>query len=267
MKKNVLIIALSFSFATLIFSCNKESSVEDATKTACDSLKQGLLKPNASDTLRLLSCIKISYCDSIRLGLLKFNQDLRSLDCNSIIIGSQKWMTKNLDVITYSNGDTIPQVTDKNQWSTLTTGAWCYYNNDSNNNAIYGKLYNAPALVYLAPKGTHIATKEEWVNLINLSGGVTVGGIKLKSKKFWIKDQLNSDEYNFSAIPGGLVDFWGHFANLGFIGYYWANELDRFSLARGQYSFSAVRIHSGSGLIDYTKNYATGMSVRLVKDY
>jgi hypothetical protein len=43
---------------------------------------------------------------------------------------SQVWMTKNLDVTTYRNGDPIPEVTDATAWSELTTGAWCYYNND-----------------------------------------------------------------------------------------------------------------------------------------
>lgn len=42
-------------------------------------------------------------------------------------------MTKNLDVTHYRNGDSIPHVTDRNVWDTLTIGAWCYYNNDSDN--------------------------------------------------------------------------------------------------------------------------------------
>lgn len=44
----------------------------------------------------------------------------------SVTIGTQVWNSKNLDVITYRNGDTIPQVTDPTQWSNLTTGAWCW---------------------------------------------------------------------------------------------------------------------------------------------
>ena len=57
-------------------------------------------------------------------------------------IGSQIWMTKNLNVSHYRNGDIIPQVTDPTQWLNLTTGAWCYCENNSVNGAIYGKLYN-----------------------------------------------------------------------------------------------------------------------------
>ena len=61
---------------------------------------------------------------------------------SEVLIGTQTWRTKNLDVLTYRNGDTILQVTDMAAWGALTTGAWCYYNNDSSNNDIYGKLYN-----------------------------------------------------------------------------------------------------------------------------
>jgi len=38
----------------------------------------------------------------------------------------QSWMTKNLDVATYRNGDPIPKVTDNAAWATLTTGAYCH---------------------------------------------------------------------------------------------------------------------------------------------
>lgn len=61
---------------------------------------------------------------------------------SEVLIGTQTWRTKNLDVLTYRNGDTILQVTEMAASSALTTGAWCYYNNDSSNNDIYGKLYN-----------------------------------------------------------------------------------------------------------------------------
>ena len=60
----------------------------------------------------------------------------------TIVIGTQQWMEKNLDVMTYRNGDVIPQVTDNTAWAGLTTGAWCWYSNSAANGAIYGKLYN-----------------------------------------------------------------------------------------------------------------------------
>ena len=61
---------------------------------------------------------------------------------NLVTIGSQIWKLKNLNRITYRNGDTIPRVTDPLQWANLTTGAWCYYENKGGNATTYGKLYN-----------------------------------------------------------------------------------------------------------------------------
>src|SRR5690242_1829855 len=86
----------------------------------------------------------------------------------SVTIGNQVWMLKNLDVTTYRNGDPISQVTDSTQWVGLTTGAWCYYNNDPANNVVYGKLYNWYAVNDprgIAPLGWHIPTDAEWTTL------------------------------------------------------------------------------------------------------
>src|ERR1035437_9378616 len=76
---------------------------------------------------------------------------------------SQIWMLKNLEVTTYRNGDPIPQVTNRGAWDRLSTGAWCYYNNDPAMGAIYGKLYNWYAVNDprgLAPAGWHIPSDE-----------------------------------------------------------------------------------------------------------
>ncbi|MBK8341578.1 MAG: fibrobacter succinogenes major paralogous domain-containing protein [Flavobacteriales bacterium] len=61
---------------------------------------------------------------------------------STTLICGQTWSTRNLDVATYRNGDPIPQVTDPTAWTELTTGAWCWYNNDSVTYHAYGRLYN-----------------------------------------------------------------------------------------------------------------------------
>jgi uncharacterized protein (TIGR02145 family) len=74
------------------------------------------------------------------------------------------WADKNLDVSRYRNGDLIPEVKDTQEWRNLTTGAWCYYNNDPRFGAIFGKLYNWYAVNDprgLAPEGYHIPTLSE----------------------------------------------------------------------------------------------------------
>jgi uncharacterized protein (TIGR02145 family) len=102
---------------------------------------------------------------------------------NSVIIGTQEWQKENLNVSKYSDGTPIPQVTNASNWASLSTGAWCYYNNDPANGAIYGKLYNWYAVAgihdaasltnpdlrkKLAPTGWHIPTDTEWTTIKDL---------------------------------------------------------------------------------------------------
>ena len=89
--------------------------------------------------------------------------------------GDQVWTVKNAEVVTYRDGTAIPQVTDNTEWENLTTGAWCYYDNDPNK----GKLYNWYAVMGIhdtdpntpnkefAPEGWHVPTDAEWTTLEN----------------------------------------------------------------------------------------------------
>jgi len=105
-----------------------------------------------------------------------------------VSICNQVWMVKNLDVATYRNGDPIPQVADAAAWAGLTTGAYCYYNNDSATYAAnYGKLYNWYAVDDprgLAPAGWHVASDAEWTELTNCLGGEALAGGKMKQLGF-----------------------------------------------------------------------------------
>lgn len=88
----------------------------------------------------------------------------------SLIYDGYEWTTKNLAVTKYRNGDVIPQVQNPTQWANLTTGAWCYYENNSSNGTTYGKLYNWYAVNDprgLAPQGWHVATGGDFYRLTN----------------------------------------------------------------------------------------------------
>jgi len=149
-----------------------------------------------------------------------FNADKARYD--NITIGSQVWTSKNLDVTTYRNGDPIPQVTDPTEWAGLTTGAWCYYNNDPANGAIYGKLYNWYAVNDsrgLAPAGWHIPTDAEWTTLATSLGGDNVVGGKMKmtGTTYWSSPNTGAtNSSGFSGLPGGYGgESFGSFRNYG----------------------------------------------------
>ena len=139
-----------------------------------------------------------------------------------VTIGSQVWTSKNLDVTTYRNGDPIPQVTNPSEWAGLTTGAWCYFNNDPANGAIYGKLYNWYAVNDsrgLAPAGWHIPTDAEWTTLGASLGGDNVAGGKMKmtGTSYWSSPNTGAtNSSGFSGLPGGYGgESFGSFGNYG----------------------------------------------------
>ena len=127
---------------------------------------------------------------------------------SSITINSKQWMKENLNVSKYKNGDVIPEVTDMALWDNLTTGAWCYYANDTANGVTYGKLYNWYAVTDprgLAPTGWHIPTDQEWTSLTNFLGGTSAAGIKMRDTgTLWSStSQVATNQSGFSALPGG----------------------------------------------------------------
>ena len=90
--------------------------------------------------------------------------DINGNSYSSLIINNKEWSSKNLAVKKYRNGDNIPEVQSPSDWANLTTGAWCYYNNDSSNET-FGILYNWYAVNDsrgLAPNGWHIPSDNEW---------------------------------------------------------------------------------------------------------
>ena len=202
---------------------------------------------------------------------------------NSVIIGTQEWMKENLNVSKYSDGTIIPQVTDSAQWANLTTGAWCYYNNDAGNGAIYGKLYNWYAVAgihdndpntpnkLIAPQGWHIPNNAEWNTLQNFldpnaSGGMNnnLAGGKMKSTGTSLWNSPNTaatNESGFTGLPGGSRSSNSIFSNVGNNGVWW-------SLFSNESIFNlSLNYISNAAIITYNFNsYKLGYSVRCIND-
>jgi len=92
----------------------------------------------------------------------------------TVTIGGQTWMTSNLKVTHYKNGDTIINgLADNFDWRTnyrnhLYVGAYTFPNKDSSTKATYGLLYNGYAINDsrgLDPAGWHVPTLGEWETL------------------------------------------------------------------------------------------------------
>jgi uncharacterized protein (TIGR02145 family) len=188
----------------------------------------------------------------------------------TVKIGNQEWMTKNLDVDCYANGDTIPQVQNPKEWEQLKTGAWCYYNNDPENGKLFGKLYNWYAVNDprgLVPNGWKIPSDRDWRILIDCLGGIYLAGTKMKSNSGWKINDNGTNESGFSGLPGGWRDFEGLFAedigseDIGSYGYWWSStEINKSIVWSRLLSYD-------DGLLRWSESCKQdGLSVRCLRD-
>lgn len=188
-------------------------------------------------------------------------------------ICNQIWMGYNLEVEFYRNGDPIPEVKDPTLWKNLTTGAWCYYNNELANGQIYGKLYNWYAVNDargLAPAGWHIADTTEWKEIETCLGGSAIAGGKLKStgtreagNGLWFSPNTGaSNESGFSALPGGWLNAdTGAFNAKGYTSTFWTSTESGPLVA-----WSKSLYQNGTNISPLFKNKNWGLSVRCIKD-
>ncbi len=187
-------------------------------------------------------------------------------DATTVKVGSQEWLSKNLNVDHFINGDPIQKIKTPEEWQAAADNkqpAWCYSNNDSLSGTKYGKLYNWYAVHDprgLAPKGMHLPSDGEWTLLVSYLGGEDIAGVALKSKVGWgINDSGNNSSGVF-AIPGNCRSSNGTFL-IGEFTYWWSYSEDNDYLAWYRFlTDESDKIYRGSNV------KGMGMSVRCIKD-
>jgi uncharacterized protein (TIGR02145 family) len=148
------------------------------------------------------------------------NHNSDSDTITGILIGDQVWAKTNLDVSTFRNGDSIPEIRSKEEWERAGKEgrpAWCYYENDAEKGKTYGRMYNWYALTDprgLCPEGWHFPTNEEWIALENYLG-VSEAGIKLKCEKGWNANGNGDNSSKLCVLPGGYRGRDGGFSGAG----------------------------------------------------
>ncbi len=165
---------------------------------------------------------------------LPINESIIDVDGNlysTVQIGTQYWMAENLKAMHYNNGDEIElRSTDNTQWFLAGGGAFCYYNNDQIFEQYYGKIYNWYAVTdsrKICPSGWQIPSDSDFNELIAFLGGSGVAGDKLKlsGNEYWAIS-VGSNEYGFSAMPGGYRATDGNFDGLNHAAYFWSSKID-----------------------------------------
>jgi uncharacterized protein (TIGR02145 family) len=166
--------------------------------------------------------VLIIFLLNMRYPFSQNSQNIKS-ECivDTIHIEKQIWMSKNLDVCIFQNGDTISEIQSLDEWIKAGKAgkpAWCYYNNDTLMGKVYGKLYNWYAVSdtrCLAPKGYRLPTEQDFVELAILVkkkaklAGFTYPASIFFSKKYW---GWGNDILHFNALPGGSR--WGQRSSL-----------------------------------------------------
>ena len=164
-------------------------------------------------------------------------------------IGNQIWSAKNLNVCTFRNGDTIPEIQNREDWrryALLREPAWSYYNNDPENGHRYGKLYNWGALIderILTPEGWRLPNEEDWQILAG-----------------------NIADNDFKCLYSGLRNSYGSFMGIGSESLWWSTKTSRVLQERYLSTFywwmnkDSNQIRSGNLTIN------SGFAVRCIKE-
>jgi uncharacterized protein (TIGR02145 family) len=221
-------------------------------------------------------CIISHYCRPVTITNIAIlsvpnNDPVTDVDGNSyntIGIGSQLWMAKNLKTTKYSNGDLIGTTTPANLDISAEVNPkyqWSYSGNESNVD-IYGRLYTWYTVTdnrNICPTGWHVPSDAEWVTLINYLGGQSSAGGKLKEygTAHWFDPNYATGGFGFEALPGGLRLETGTFVAYRYYGFWWSSTEYNTSTAWYLYLIN----NNYYGFRDHeTKVY--GKSVRCVKD-
>jgi len=162
---------------------------------------------------------------------------------NTVCIGGKTWMAENMN------------------YQPQTGQSWCYGQNNSNCNK-YGRLYDWETAMNVCPIGWRLPSSQEWDNLETAAGGNSVAGKKLMARNGWDNNGNGTDDYGFSALPGGYRLYKnGSFYRIGEIGFWWTateNGSDKAYTRDMYYKYDFV----GEG----HDNKSGGYSVRCLED-
>lgn len=198
------------------------------------------------------------------------SQTMKDADGNiymSVSIGKQVWISENLKTTRYNDGKPIHLVANDNAWKELKTPAFCWYKDNIKNKDIFGALYNWYAVnsKKLCPVGWHVSTDAEWEAMIEYIGGLSTAGDKLKEKgvTHW-ENYLSqaTNDYDFTALPGGMRYFTGDFPLFGNTYAIWwtSTEFSEYqAVCRGLHDSSSMAFKASD-------NKRSGFSVRCIRD-
>ncbi|MBL7981374.1 MAG: hypothetical protein JNL52_06135 [Flavobacteriales bacterium] len=157
-----------------------------------------------------------------------------------VYVNGQEWMAANLRTTRYANGDSLIHAPAVFEWQDALGGAWCHYANDTANDVLHGKLYNAGAVRDergVCPSGWHVPTAEDWAGLALLIDpayvpvntivqSATAGGaMKEVGTQWWTAPNAGAtNAAGFSGRGSGTRNQNGTFISMGVRTRWWSSE-------------------------------------------
>jgi uncharacterized protein (TIGR02145 family) len=253
---------------------NSKTSLGAANKIGTYSSELKTLEPGSAYHIR--SYVKCG--DEVIYGIDKqfatIGRQISDADgnvYNTVIIGTQIWITENLKTTKYNDSTRIPNIIDNTAWAALSTPAYCWYDNNVSNQTIYGALYSWYVVdaasnggKNVCPSGWHVPSDDEWTTLTTFLGDNAGGKMKETGTIHWSSPNTGATNSSlFTALPSGYRYSDGKFYSMGNSCEMWsrtpydANSAYRYTLG---YDYSYVDRSRIYGLKRY------GFSVRCIKD-
>jgi uncharacterized protein (TIGR02145 family) len=208
--------------------------------------------------------------------------DINNQYYESVVLGNgQEWMTSNLNVDKFSNGDPIQGLNSPN-WESTTSPA--YANTFGVNDPIYqneyGKYYNWYAVSDMrnvCPAGWHVPTVADWTALSSYLGGSSIAGGRMKfigtsnsncsawqnGQSKWNAPNTNASNLSgFSAQAGGWINGASQTA-YGTKGNFWSSNIDPVNQTLS-ITFFISNIYGNLYQTSVPKN--SGLNIRCLKD-
>ena len=268
-----------------------EPTEEKRERIIQEDFKPGTPKPKKKPNLLLIGfllLIVLFILFRVFASWISMRQLENSLDeaannqvLKSTTIGNQVWMAENLKTTHFNDGTPILLVEDNKEWENLTTPAYCWYDNSRvGYQESYGALYNwfAVNTGKLCPVGWHVPSDAEWKTLTDFLGDSVwfekqVAGIKLKeagNQNWTFNDTIYAtNEYGFTALPGGTRTIYGAFWGINEEGCWWTSTEDDYNHEKYNSTTDAKNREMNlltNGVTEIQQYKQTGMSVRCIKD-
>lgn len=203
--------------------------------------------------------------------------DVDGNNYNVTSIGNQIWMAENLKTTRYSDGTLIPLVNTTGTWNalTVTSKAYCWYNDNTSNKDIYGAYYTWSAVMNtssgstsnpsgvqgVCPTGWHLPSNSEWDELMTYLG-VAGGKLKESGTAHWLSPNTGAtNEASYTALPAGWRFIDGAFAESGRVAWWWSST--EWSI---NYAWFYSVISGNQDMTSGSYNKWLGLSVRCIKD-